>query len=114
MSISLKIAKLAYDRGVPCFCADLTANPILVDWNKTMAALLAPLPGLKVGVIETNGHQNYRNWNSMLDRHPRRDAQWIKAEGGMFKLNDDFFRYSGGALERSSYYENLTMIDSQN
>jgi L-alanine-DL-glutamate epimerase-like enolase superfamily enzyme len=101
MSLSLKIAKLAYDRGVPCFCADLTANPILVDWNKTMAALLAPLPGLKVGVLETNGHQNYKNWQLMLGRHPRGDAEWIKARGGMFSLNDDFFRYSGGALEGS-------------
>jgi len=30
MSMSLKIAQLAYERSIPCFCADLTVNPILV------------------------------------------------------------------------------------
>ena len=46
LSMSLKIARLAHERGVPCFCADLTVNPLLVEWNKNVAARLASLPQL--------------------------------------------------------------------
>ena len=62
MSMSLKIAEIAHKKGVPCFCADLTVNPVMVDWNKNVAARLAPLPGMKIGVLESNGHQNYSKW----------------------------------------------------
>jgi hypothetical protein len=44
LSMTLKIALAAHERKVPCFCADLTVNPVLVDWNKNLAARLAPLP----------------------------------------------------------------------
>ena len=70
LSMTLRIARLAHEKGVPCFCADLTVNPILVDWNKVFAARLAPLPGLSLGLVETNGHQNYRNWEAMRRHHP--------------------------------------------
>ena len=74
-SMSLKIAKLAHERGVPCFCADLTVNPVLVEWNKAVAARLAPFPGLGLGLLETNGHQNYRNWEAMRAHLPTPAAQ---------------------------------------
>ena len=38
LSMTLKIAKVAHDHNVPCFCADLTVNPILVEWNRAVAA----------------------------------------------------------------------------
>lgn len=107
MSMSLRVAQLAKDKGVPCFCADLTANPVLADWNKNLAARLAPLPGLKVGVIETNGHQNYRNWERMKSWHPRAGAGWIDADRGLYRLNDSFYETAGGALEAGGYYESL-------
>ncbi|GAA3409288.1 enolase C-terminal domain-like protein [Paenibacillus hodogayensis] len=107
MSMSLKVAKLARDKGVPCFCADLTANPVLVDWNKNLAARLDPIPGLKVGVLETNGHQNYRNWERMKSWHPRAGADWIEADSGIFRLNDSFYETAGGALETGEPYESL-------
>jgi L-alanine-DL-glutamate epimerase-like enolase superfamily enzyme len=107
MSMSLKMAKLARDRGVPCFCADLTANPVLVDWNKNLAARLEPIPGLKVGVIETNGHQNYRNWERMKSWHPRAGSDWIEADKGIFRLNDGFYDHDGGALETGIHYAAL-------
>ena len=97
-SMSLRIAKLAADRNVPCFCADLTVNPILVDWNKNLAARLAPLPGMKIGVLETNGHQNYINWDAMLAEHPRAGADWLKMNNGVFTLTDDFYADSGGVF----------------
>lgn len=104
MSMSLKLAKLARDRGIPCFCADLTANPLLVDWNKNMAAHLTPLPELKIGIIETNGYQNYRNWERMKGMHPRAGAPWIEARNGMYELSEHFYDTCGGALDGGADY----------
>lgn len=104
MSMSLKIAKLAQKKNVPCFCADLTVNPILVDWNKNVAARLAPLPGMKIGVLETNGHQNYRDWEQMTTWHPCFNAPWTKTVDGLFRLNNDFYTKSGGIFEISRHY----------
>ncbi len=109
MSMSLKIAKIAVERKIPCFCADLTVNPILVDWNKNVAARLAPLPGMKIGLLETNGHQNYRNWEAMRSYHTRYDAPWTKTARGLFHLDDDFYASSGGILEPSEHYRRLVI-----
>lgn len=107
MSMSLRIAKLAAEHGVPCFCADLTVNPILVDWNKNVAARLAPLPGVKIGVVESNGAQNYRNWEAMKSYHPCSGAPWIEPVDGVFHLDEDFYARSGGILEISDHYRAL-------
>jgi L-alanine-DL-glutamate epimerase-like enolase superfamily enzyme len=105
LSMTLKIARLAHERGVPCFCADLTVNPILVEWNKNVAARLAPFPGLGLGLVETNGHQNYRNWETMRSYHPLPDAAWARADRGVFKLDRDYYERSGGVLLPSPHYE---------
>jgi L-alanine-DL-glutamate epimerase-like enolase superfamily enzyme len=107
LSMTLRIARLAHQRGVPCFCADLTVNPILVDWNKVFAARLAPLPGLSLGLVETNGHQNYRNWEAMRRHHPCFGAPWTLPEKGVFRLDDDFYARSGGILLPSEHYEGM-------
>ena len=107
VSMSLQIAYLAYEMGVPCFCADLTVNSVLLDWNKNVAARMAPLPCVKIGAFETNGHQNYRNWETMKSYHPRRGASWAKLAGGLFRLDDDFYACSGGILEMSEHYAAL-------
>jgi hypothetical protein len=96
MSMSLKIAKLCYEKNIPCFCADLTVNPILVDWNKNVAARLPALPSMKIGVLESNGHQNYTNWKQMKKQHPMSGASWIEPKDGIFNLNTDFYKQSGG------------------
>ena len=108
LSMTLKIAKVAHDRKIPCFCADLTVNPVMVDWNKNLAAHLKPLPGMKMGVLETNGHQNYKNWEKMISCHPCAGAKWITPKEGCFNLNDDFYRHSGGIFKTSEYYETLS------
>jgi L-alanine-DL-glutamate epimerase-like enolase superfamily enzyme len=105
LSMTLRIARLAHEKGVPCFCADLTVNPILVDWNKLFAARLAPLPGLAAGLVETNGHQNYRNWEAMRRRHPCFGAPWTLPEQGVFRLDADFYARSGGIFLSSPHYE---------
>lgn len=107
LSMTMKIAQLAHKHSIPCLCADLTVNPILVDWNKSVAARLAPLPGLNMGLLETNGHQNYRNWDKMVGYHPMAGASWMKPLKGMFNLGEDFYKKSAGILMPSDHYENL-------
>lgn len=108
LSMSLKVAQVAHEHGVPCFCADLTVNPTLVEWNKNVAARLAPFPGLGTGLLETNGHQNYRNWEAMRRHHPLLPtAPWARTVDGVFTLDDDYYAKSGGIFSRSSHYDNL-------
>ncbi|MDP3070648.1 MAG: hypothetical protein Q8N18_10180 [Opitutaceae bacterium] len=106
-SMSLKIAQLAHERGVPCFCADLTVNPLLVEWNKAVAARLAPFPGLGLGLVETNGHQNYKNWTTMRSHHSAPDAPWATPRGGVFELDADYYARSGGIFAPLPHYEKL-------
>jgi hypothetical protein len=104
LSMTMKIALVAKERNIPCFCADLTVNPILVDWNKNVAARLDSFPGLGTGLLETNGHQNYRNWETMESYHPFAAAPWRKTINGVFDLTDDFYDHNGGILTDSEHY----------
>ena len=107
LSMTMKIANVAKEHNVPCFCADLTVNPILVDWNKAIAARLDPFPGLGLGLLETNGHQNYKNWETMFSYHPNNGASWTQTKQGVFELNDDYYNKSGGILTESEHYMNM-------
>jgi hypothetical protein len=107
LSETLKIATLAHDRKLVCMAADLTVNPVLVDWNKNVAARLAPLPGFTSGMMETNGHQQYRRWSEMSSYHPCADAPWRRVEGGVFVLDDDFYARSGCIFKEPSHYREL-------
>jgi L-alanine-DL-glutamate epimerase-like enolase superfamily enzyme len=103
LSMTLRMLAVAAEKGIPCFCADLTVNPILVDWNKNVAARLPLFPGMKAGIVETNGSQNYRNWDAMGRRHPCAGKPWTIPVKGVFHLDEDFYAQSGGILleERS-------------
>jgi len=107
LSMTLKIIKVAHEYNVPCFCADLTVNPILVEWNKNVAARLEPFPGLGLGLVETNGHQNYKNWNVMRTYHPFPDARWANTRNGVFELDKDYYSKSGGIFVPSLHYNNM-------
>ncbi len=107
LSMTLKIANVAHQNNIPCFCADLTVNPVLVEWNKNVAARLAPLPGLEIGLLETNGHQNYRNWADMKKSHPYPDAVWATTRNGVFELDENYYQHSGGIFERPDRYSKL-------
>lgn len=107
MSMSLKIAQIAHEHDIPCFCADLTVNPVLVDWNKNVAARLAIMPGMKVGLLESNGHQNYKNWQTMKSYHPLGDRPWMNTKNGLYVLDKDFYETSGGIFEISRHYSDL-------
>ncbi|MGI6165444.1 MAG: enolase C-terminal domain-like protein [Limnochordia bacterium] len=107
LSMSLKMTEIAHRHGVPCFCADLTVNPLMVDWNKNVAARLAPLPGVNIGVLESNGPWNYRDWERLKSYHPCFGSSWIENRQGLFMLDDDFYQQSGGIFQPSSHYRGL-------
>ncbi|MGB4293863.1 MAG: enolase C-terminal domain-like protein [Bacteroidales bacterium] len=110
LSMTLKIIKVAHEHNVPCFCADLTVNPILVEWNKNVAARLEAFPGLGLGLVETNGHQNYKNWELMRTYHPYPDAEWANTRNGIFRLDDDYYQKSGGIFMQSPHYTQMFNI----
>jgi len=107
LSMTLKMLKEATNREIPCFCADLTVNPVMVDWNKNIAARIGLLPEISIGVLESNGEQNYTNWDKMLKYHPIKDGKWIKPNNGIYNLDEQFYKQSGGIFLNSIYYLNL-------
>lgn len=108
LSMTMKIAQAAYERNVPCFCADLTVNPILVEWNKNVAARLKAFPGLgNLGLLESNGHQNYLHWNTMLGYHPRKEGSWVKMKNGVYELDKEFYQTGGGIFDPIPHYEEM-------
>ncbi|GAB3989053.1 hypothetical protein GCM10028807_13100 [Spirosoma daeguense] len=107
LSMTMKITQLAYEKGVPCFCADLTVNPILVDWNKNVAARLPPFPGMSVGLQETNGHQYFKNWDKLMTYHPKAGSSWTQTQRGVYPTDATFYAESGGIFLPSGHYEQL-------
>ena len=108
LSMSMKIARAAAERNIPCFCADLTVNPILVEWNKNVAARLKSFPGIgNVGLLESNGHQNYTNWEMMKKYMPFHDEKWTKVKDGFYDTDSAFFARSGGIFDPIPHYENM-------
>lgn len=108
LSMTMKMAKVAHENSLPCFLADLTCTPILIDWNKNIAARLAAFPGMKnMGLLESNGHQNYVNWNDLVSYCPYPDGSWIESKDGLYHLDNDFYEKSGGILKSSDHYLNL-------
>lgn len=98
LSMSIQMAHAACQRGIPCFVADNACVPLLVEWNKNFAARLSPFPGLSMGILESNGTQNYRHWKKMIQDHPLHGVGWIEPRRGVYHLDDDFYRTSGGIL----------------
>ncbi|MBV6642867.1 MAG: L-alanine-DL-glutamate epimerase [Cyclobacteriaceae bacterium] len=107
LSETMKITQLAYEKNVPCFCADLTVNPILVEWNKNVAARLPAFPGMKLGLQETNGHQYYKQWDRMMTYHPRKDAPWVVTKDGVYETGKPFFDEDGGIFQDSKHYQEV-------
>lgn len=96
LSVTLEVLETARKHNIPCFCADLTVNPAMTEYNKAIAARLPLLPGLKCGVMESNGAQNYLHWDRMLTEDPAAGEPWALPAKGLYELNDDFFQNDGG------------------
>ena len=103
-SVTIEMANAAYSAGVQCFCADLTVNPIMVEWNKNFAARLKTLRGLKIGVVESNGAQNYVNWEIMKGHVIRRSTE---SDASIYTLDEKFYDNAGGLFEIPEYYSAL-------
>jgi L-alanine-DL-glutamate epimerase-like enolase superfamily enzyme len=104
LSQTIKIAQVAKNNNIPCFCADLTVPPVLVEWNKAVAARLEPFPGLDMGILEMNGFQNYRNWDKLMNCHPFPAAPWVEPKNGIFYLDKDYYTKEGGIFQFSRHY----------
>ena len=95
LSVSLEVLEEAHKRGVPCFCADLTVNPTMVELNKRFAAGLESLPGLKIGVFETNGAQNYVNWGQIQQASPAWGEPWAEPKMSCYQLSQSYYLTDG-------------------
>jgi len=79
-----------------------------VDFNKNVAARIDPLPGMKIGVLESNGAQNYTNWDILRSYHPMfGNASFMDPVKGIYEMGDDFYETSGGIFMDSPYYSSL-------
>lgn len=96
LSETLKIIEKANELGMDYFCADLTVSPLLVEWNKNIAARIKKIPEMKVGVLESNGAQNYINWEKMYSFHPFKNKKSTKPINGVYLLDEEFYQCSGG------------------
>ena len=107
LSITLRMLAAASAAKVPCFVADLTVSPILVDWNKAVAARLPALPGLDAPAFETNGSQYYANWATMQSYHPKAGASWTEVHHGGFDLDAIYHEMTGGIFQPPGHYRRL-------
>jgi len=107
LSMSILMACAAHRKGIPCFVADNACVPLLVEWNKNFAARLSPFPGLAMGILESNGEQNYKNWDLLIKDHPLYGAGWIEPRGGVYQLDQHFYQTAGGIFLRPGHYQNL-------
>lgn len=107
LSETLKILKKAWEKNVVCFCADLTVNPLLVEWNKNVAARIATLPEMNIGILESNGEQNYVRWEELYQGHPCGERHFARCSQGVYALDEEFFRVSGGIFQSSAYYDSF-------
>lgn len=103
LSASLEIYREAHRRGIPCFCADLTVPPAMLEWNMQVASRIPALPGLKIGVVESNGPQNYIDWQLLKKRHPIPDAPWLTAQDHVFHLSKEFYTQCAAFLPLDAY-----------
>ncbi|MCM8771664.1 MAG: L-alanine-DL-glutamate epimerase [Candidatus Omnitrophica bacterium] len=107
LSMTLKIINEAEKRNMDYFCADLTVIPVLVEWNKIFSSGIKTLPELKIPIVESNGFQYYKNWEKLLEYHPFYGKKWVLPENGIFNLNEEFFKVSGGIFETSEHYKKI-------
>ena len=101
------MAQAAAEEEMIPFVADNACVPILVDWNKNVAARLPSFPGVKGGILESNGPENYGTWQQMLDSHPCAGASWLQPKRGAFVLDEDYYQQSGGVFEPPTPYISL-------
>ena len=78
-----------------------------MEWNKNIAARIETLPEMKIGVLESNGEQNYTRWEQLYAYHPAADRAFARCVKGLYSLDDEFFAISGGIFENSGYADEI-------
>lgn len=104
LSVAFDMVTAAVGHDMVAFVADNACVPVLVEWNKNVAARLPAFPGVLGGMMESNGPENYGRWAQMLDEHPSAGAPWLAAQGGAYELDDDYYSRSGGILQEPTAY----------
>ena len=102
LSMSFDMVSTAFDAGAMCFCADLTVNPFLAEWNKQFAARLKPLQGMNCGCVEVNGDMNYVNWTEMKKLLPA-GYEFTNSKEGVFITDKKFFVDSYKLFDENGY-----------
>ena len=39
--------------------------------------------------------------------HPRKEGAWVKATNGVYELNDEFYKISGGIFDLMTHFEDM-------
>ena len=107
LSLAFGMIEAAAKAQVPCFVADNACVPVLVEWNKNVQARLPNFPGIKGGLMESNGPENYATWGRMLSEYPLPDAAWLRPQNGAFVLGEGYYGHSGGIFEEPKFYTKL-------
>ncbi len=108
LSLSIMMAAEAKRLDVPVFIADSACVPLIVEWNKITAAHLPSFPGLSMGILESNGAQNYRRWQALIEDHPLSGSPWIEPQQGIYRLDSSFFETSGGIFDSlTGHYDKI-------
>ena len=89
------------NRGVP---------PALLDWNMSLAARLPRVPGLRVGVVESNGPQNYTDWRRLDAMCAAPGAAWRTPQNGVYRLDGGFYGESGIFAPLPAYADTLRPV----
>jgi L-alanine-DL-glutamate epimerase-like enolase superfamily enzyme len=107
MSLAFEMVRAGSELGMECFVADNACVPLLVEWNKNIAARLPAFPGLKGGLMESNGPENYATWDHLLSEYPVQNASWLRPKEGAFRLDEEYYATSGGIFEIPESYTKL-------
>ena len=107
LSLAFQMVRAATDAGVHCFVADNGCVPILVEWNKNVAARLPAFPGVKCNLVESHGTKTYGAWSRLLEAYPIPNASWLRPQSGAFVLDDDYYAQGGGIFHDPTPYSEL-------
>ncbi len=110
LSMAFTMGYAAFKRGIPIFVADSGCVPLLVEWNKIVAAHVAPFPGLSMGILESNGAQMYKNWDLLVQDHPCAETDWISPRDGIYHLDADYYDTAGGIFSDPGHYQKLVDV----
>lgn len=107
LSLTFQMIEAAARHHAPTYVADNACVPLLVEWNKNVAARLPTFPGLEGNLLESNGPHTYPAWDAMVAALPTAGAHWLTPTEGAFVLDDEYYRTAGGIFLDPAPYSGL-------